>query len=79
LARWIHLRPGEPPRRRGRRARGVGGALVEHFVAWAAQQDTIEASVSAYAANEPVQHLYRRHVLTPQTITLRTAVPATAR
>jgi ribosomal protein S18 acetylase RimI-like enzyme len=55
----------------GHRDAGVGSALVRHFAGWARDRDAVQASVSAYAANEAAQRFYARHGFTPMTVTLR--------
>jgi ribosomal protein S18 acetylase RimI-like enzyme len=53
---------------------GVGSLLVRHFVDWARDRAAVQASVSAYAANEAAQRFYARHGFTPMTTTLRTVL-----
>jgi GNAT superfamily N-acetyltransferase len=53
------------------RGTGVGGLLVEHFLAWARQHEARQASVTAYAANEAAQRLYARFGFTPMSVTMR--------
>jgi ribosomal protein S18 acetylase RimI-like enzyme len=55
----------------GVRSRGVGTALVSHFVGWAQANDARRASVTAFAANEKAQRFYRRHGFTPMSVTSR--------
>jgi ribosomal protein S18 acetylase RimI-like enzyme len=53
------------------RGNGVGGLLVDHFLDWARRQGARKASVTAFAANEGAQRLYRRHGFAPMTVTMR--------
>jgi GNAT superfamily N-acetyltransferase len=53
------------------RGRGVGAALVQHFLSWARGCGAQQASVTAYAANSGAQRLYERHGLVPSSITSR--------
>ena len=63
----------------GRRGSGIGGQLVDHFLDWARQRGAQQASVSAFAANQPAQRLYQRHGFVPMTVTMRTTPDNTAR
>jgi GNAT superfamily N-acetyltransferase len=56
------------------RGRGIGGTLIEYFLEWARQRGAQQASVTAFAANQPAQRLYQRHGFTPSAVTMRTAV-----
>ena len=56
------------------RDEGVGTLLVRHFLDWARAQDAVQASVSAYAANEAAVRFYHRHGFAPMTTTLRTVL-----
>lgn len=53
------------------RGNGVGGLLVDHFLDWARRQGARKASVTAFAANEGAQRLYRRHGFASMTVTMR--------
>ncbi len=57
-----------------RRGTGVGGMLVDHFLAWARQHEARQASVSAFAANRGAQRLYGRLGFVPMTVTMRAAL-----
>ena len=50
---------------------GVGGRLVDHFLAWGRANGAKQASVTAFAANEGAQRFYRRHGFAPMSVTLR--------
>ncbi|HST67135.1 MAG TPA: GNAT family N-acetyltransferase [Mycobacteriales bacterium] len=50
---------------------GVGTLLVRHFLDWARDREAVQASVSAYAANEAALRFYARQGFAPMTITLR--------
>ena len=52
------------------RGRGTGQQLVEEFLAWAAGKGADRASVTAYAANEGAQRLYRRYGFEPKSVVL---------
>ena len=56
------------------RGRGVGGLLVEEFVAWARDCGAPYAVVTAFAANGSAQGLYERHGFGEHTVTLRRAL-----
>lgn len=53
---------------------GVGTLLVRHFLDWARTREAVQASVSAYAANEAARRFYARHGFTPMTVTFRTTL-----
>jgi GNAT superfamily N-acetyltransferase len=53
------------------RGRGVGTALVAHFLDWARSNGAGQAGVSAFAGNEGAQRFYARHGFTPMSVTLR--------
>jgi GNAT superfamily N-acetyltransferase len=53
------------------RGAGVGTLLVRHFLDWARAGEAVQASVSAYAANEAAQRFYARHGFAPMTTTMR--------
>jgi GNAT superfamily N-acetyltransferase len=55
----------------GSRDAGVGGLLVEHFLGWARARDAVQASVSAFAANEKACRFYARYGFEPITVTHR--------
>jgi GNAT superfamily N-acetyltransferase len=55
----------------GFRGAGVGSLLVQHFLDWARDREAVQASVSAYAANEAAVRFYTRHGFTPTTTTMR--------
>lgn len=56
------------------RGRGVGGLLVEEFVAWARERGAPYAVVTAFAANVSALGLYARHGFGSHTVTLRQAL-----
>src|SRR5262249_50840130 len=56
------------------RGRGVGGRLVVAFFAWAKEHGAVDASVTAYAANEGAQRFYARHGFVPSSVTLHTSL-----
>lgn len=56
------------------RRAGVGSLLVRHFFAWARDRGAHEASVTAYAANDPAQRFYERHGFAPKSVTSRTTL-----
>ena len=56
------------------RGAGVGTLLVRQFFDWARAKEAVQASVSAYAANEAAQRFYARHGFTPMTTTMRTVL-----
>ncbi len=53
------------------RGRGIGGMLVEYFLAWARRRGAQHASVTAFAANQRAHRLYRRHGFAPAAVTMR--------
>jgi GNAT superfamily N-acetyltransferase len=53
-----------------RRGQGVGGMLVADFFGWARREGAVQASVSAYAANEGAQRFYARHGFAPRSVIL---------
>ncbi|HXL91823.1 MAG TPA: GNAT family N-acetyltransferase [Streptosporangiaceae bacterium] len=53
------------------RGTGVGSALVRHFFAWARAEGAVQASVTAYAANETALRFYARHGFAPHSVTAR--------
>ena len=59
-----------------RRGQGAGGLLVAEFFAWARRQGAVQASVSAYAANDGAHRFYARYGFAPITVTLRAPLPA---
>lgn len=58
----------------GLRGRGVGGELIEYFLHWARERGAQQAGVTAFAANERAQRVYRRHGFAPAAVTMRTAL-----
>jgi GNAT superfamily N-acetyltransferase len=56
------------------RGAGVGSELVRHFFAWAREAGAVQASVTAYAANDGALRFYERHGFVPHSITARAAV-----
>jgi GNAT superfamily N-acetyltransferase len=56
------------------RGAGVGSLLVGHFFDWARDRAAVQASVSAYAANEAAVRFYTRHGFAPMTTTFRTVL-----
>jgi len=50
---------------------GVGGLLVEAFLAWARERGAPYAVVTAFAANPTAIKVYERHGFGPHTVTLR--------
>jgi GNAT superfamily N-acetyltransferase len=44
---------------------------VRHFLTWARDRGTQQASVTAHAANDAAQRFYARHGFEPASITLR--------
>jgi GNAT superfamily N-acetyltransferase len=58
------------------RGQGVGGRLVDAFLAWAAERGSGRASVTANAGNTAAQAFYRRHGFVPAAVTLRRPVAA---
>lgn len=57
------------------RCQRIGGQLVAAFFAWAHERGAVQASVSAFAANQAAQRFYARHGFTQHTVTFRAAVP----
>jgi GNAT superfamily N-acetyltransferase len=53
------------------RRAGVGGMLVRHFFDWARDGGAEQASVTAYAANQPARRFYARHGFIPQSVISR--------
>jgi GNAT superfamily N-acetyltransferase len=53
------------------RGQGVGSRLVEEFLAWARQRQAVQASVTAYAANNSARRFYARHGFAPASVTMR--------
>jgi GNAT superfamily N-acetyltransferase len=53
------------------RGAGVGSELVRYFFAWAREQGAVQASVTAYAANQDALRFYARHGFVPHTVTAR--------
>ena len=51
---------------------GVGGQLMDAFVAWAREHRAVRAVVTAYAGNEGAQRFYARHGFTRHSVTLWT-------
>lgn len=49
---------------------GVGGELVQTFLAWARENGADRAAVSAYAANEDAIRFYQRNGFAPYTLQL---------
>jgi GNAT superfamily N-acetyltransferase len=58
------------------RGQGVGSRLVERFFQWARECKAVQASVSAYAANERARRFYARHGFELHEVTMRTALDA---
>lgn len=56
-----------------RRREGVGGALVDAFLAWARERGANEVSVTAFAGNEPALAFYDSHGFRPFLVTLTRA------
>jgi GNAT superfamily N-acetyltransferase len=56
------------------RGAGVGSELVRYFFAWAREEGAVQASVTAYAANEEALRFYARHGFAPHTVTARATV-----
>ena len=52
------------------RGRGIGGGLIDAFIAWARDRGAVRLHVSAYAANEGAVRLYRSHGFEPLSINL---------
>jgi len=56
------------------RKKGAGGLLTGHFLAWAKEQNCVEAIVEAYVANEAAQRFYARRGFDPRSLTLGRAL-----
>ena len=56
------------------RGLGLGGLLVEEFLAWARERGAPYAIVTAFAANPTAIALYERHGFGSHTVTLRTTL-----
>lgn len=52
------------------RNRGIGGALLEHAVAWMDELGTVEQALSVFAANDRVLPFYARHGFAPRFVVL---------
>ncbi|HEY0618320.1 MAG TPA: GNAT family N-acetyltransferase [Kribbella sp.] len=52
------------------RGRGVGGRLVDTFVAWAKDRGAVRLHVTAYGTNEQALALYQKHGFVPLSVTL---------
>jgi GNAT superfamily N-acetyltransferase len=55
----------------GARRTGVGSLLVRYFFTWARDGGARQASVTAYAANDPALRFYARHGFSPKSVTSR--------
>jgi GNAT superfamily N-acetyltransferase len=53
------------------RGLGVGSRLVEEFLAWARRHQAVQASVTAYAANDGARRFYARHGFAPASVVMR--------
>lgn len=53
-----------------RRREGIGGALVDRFLAWARERGASEMSVQAYAQNAGALAFYRAHGFRPFLVAL---------
>jgi GNAT superfamily N-acetyltransferase len=53
------------------RGLGVGSRLVEELLAWARRHQAVQASVTAYAANEGARRFYARHGFAPASVVMR--------
>lgn len=51
------------------RGHGVGGQLVDAFLAWAARRQASRTVVTAYTGNIGAQAFYQRHGFTPLSVT----------
>lgn len=51
------------------RGHGIGGQLVDAFLAWAAQRQAPRTVVTAYSGNSGAQAFYQRHGFTPMSVT----------
>ena len=58
------------------RGQGIGGRLVDAFLAWAAARGADRAAVTAYSGNTRAQAFYRRHGFAPLSVTLTRPVGA---
>lgn len=52
------------------RGRGVGGALLQAFLARAAEKGCVEVSIAVMPDNQEAQRLYRAHGLTEEAVLL---------
>jgi GNAT superfamily N-acetyltransferase len=53
------------------RGLGVGSRLVEEFLGWARRNQAVQASVTAYAANDGARRFYARHGFAPASVVMR--------
>jgi GNAT superfamily N-acetyltransferase len=58
------------------RGQGVGGLLVDAFLAWAAKRGSGRASVTANTGNTGATAFYRKHGFVPASVTLRRRLAA---
>lgn len=58
------------------RGQGIGGRVVDAFLAWAAARGADRAVVMAYSGNTGAQAFYRRHGFAPLSVTLTRPVGA---
>jgi GNAT superfamily N-acetyltransferase len=57
-----------------RRGTGIGGMLIDHFLAWGRTHAARRASVTAFAANHRALRLYSDKGFAPMSITCRTTL-----
>jgi GNAT superfamily N-acetyltransferase len=59
------------------RGRGIGGRLVDAFLAWAGQRGCGPVTVTANAGNTAAQAFYRSHGFLPASMTLQRTATTT--
>ncbi|MEN6343331.1 MAG: GNAT family N-acetyltransferase, partial [Methanospirillum sp.] len=55
---------------RAYRDRGIGGALLEHALAWMDELGTVEQALSVFAGNDRALPFYERHGFAPRFVVL---------